>query len=672
MAILAALNIESILGTTLNILYVAFGLGMVIFFHELGHFAVAKWCNVLVERFSIGFGPILWRVKWGETEYALSAIPIGGYVKMLGQDDIDPSQMSAEEIAQDPRSYSAQSVGARMAIISAGVIMNVATALLFFAGGFGMGVEKPPPILGSVEIGLPAWKAGLHSGDEITRINDRNVEVFSDIMYGVALSVEKKLTVEGKHPDGTRFKVKIQPDEKSTRRRIGAVPTVGLKLIKPQDEKGFVTVPGTSASAANPPFEPGDVISRIDETDVATFSDLQQLLARKRSREVSFYVNRKRRNQPIEIVTKPRRFRRLGLQMDMGPVSAIVEKSPAAEAGLKVGDKITTVDDMVVGQQIDPLRLPDYFADHHGQEVKIDLMRPAISGEDEELTIRLRPLDKPGWTEKPDAPGLPISSPAVGIAYHLNSTVRNVGQGSPAFGKIEQGERIQQMELFLSKDAPRDGFKEEPIVIKFDQKQNDERIQNWAYAFWLMQSFPGRDVKLLVRNAGKVRTVDLKPRPIEGENWYLPTRGIRLGLLMKTQKAASTGKAIQMGLTHTKNALTDIYLTLRNLFGGRLSVRELHGPIGIATVAYQVASNGIPDLLLFLGFLSVNLAVLNFLPIPVLDGGHMVFLIWEAVTRKKPSEKVLVAATYVGMAFVLGLMLLVFYLDIFVHGIAAR
>jgi membrane-associated protease RseP (regulator of RpoE activity) len=79
------------------------GAGLVIFFHELGHFAVAKWCDVNVERFSIGFGPILWSFKRGETEYALSLIPFGGYVKMLGQDDMDATQMTNEEIAQDPQ-----------------------------------------------------------------------------------------------------------------------------------------------------------------------------------------------------------------------------------------------------------------------------------------------------------------------------------------------------------------------------------------------------------------------------------------------------------------------------------------------------------------------------------------------------------------------------------------
>ena len=82
-------------GTLLNIPDVAVRLTLVILFHELGQFAVAKWCGVQVELFSIGFGPILLRFKFknGETEYALSAIPFGGYVKMLGQDDTDPSQM---------------------------------------------------------------------------------------------------------------------------------------------------------------------------------------------------------------------------------------------------------------------------------------------------------------------------------------------------------------------------------------------------------------------------------------------------------------------------------------------------------------------------------------------------------------------------------------------------
>jgi regulator of sigma E protease len=146
-------------------------------------------------------------------------------------------------------------------------------------------------------------------------------------------------------------------------------------------------------------------------------------------------------------------------------------------------------------------------------------------------------------------------------------------------------------------------------------------------------------------------------------------RGLIADGLSVEMRADGFADAMAMGLTHTRDSIIDIYLTLRNLIARRLSPKELRGPIGIAEVAYQVASQGLPELLLFLGFLSVNLAVINFLPIPVLDGGHMVFLTWEAVTRKKPSERVLATATYFGMAFVLGLMMLVLYLDIFVHKI---
>src|SRR5690606_31275150 len=134
-------------------------------------FAVAKWCQVQVERFSIGFGPILWSRKWGETEYALSAIPFGGYVKMLGQDDLDPGQESSGEVAENPRSYTAKTVPQRMAIISAGVIMNVITGFLFYVIAMRMGTQGLGNEVGSVPPGIRAWKAGIQQDDELVSIN---------------------------------------------------------------------------------------------------------------------------------------------------------------------------------------------------------------------------------------------------------------------------------------------------------------------------------------------------------------------------------------------------------------------------------------------------------------------------------------------------------------------
>jgi regulator of sigma E protease len=175
------------------------------------------------------------------------------------------------------------------------------------------------------------------------------------------------------------------------------------------------------------------------------------------------------------------------------------------------------------------------------------------------------------------------------------------------------------------------------------------------------------DAKVTLKFKGDAKQYEIKPVPSK-EEWYIAQRGIFLQPQSQLLIADTWGDAFKMGVYQTQNTGLDIYMTLRNLISRDLSPQNLSGPVGIAKAAYAVSKQGIPQLLMFLGLLSINLAILNFLPIPVLDGGHMVFLIWEGVTRRKPSEKVLIAASYVGMAFVLGLMLFVLYLDFFVHG----
>src|SRR5947207_501139 len=144
------------------------GLGFVIFIHELGHFLLAKWNGVKVEKFSIGFGPTVFGFRRGETEYVLAAIPLGGFVKMLGEGPEDEQSQTT-----DPRAYPNKSVGARMAIISAGVIMNVLLGLACFVYAYGHGMEEVPAMIGHVAAGSPAYKAGLRAGDEIESIDGR-------------------------------------------------------------------------------------------------------------------------------------------------------------------------------------------------------------------------------------------------------------------------------------------------------------------------------------------------------------------------------------------------------------------------------------------------------------------------------------------------------------------
>jgi regulator of sigma E protease len=199
----------------LNIVMVLLGLGLVIFIHELGHFAVAKWCGVKVERFSIGFGPVILKYTQGETEYALSLVPFGGYVKMLGQDDADPSQQTDDRLTRDPRSYTSKTVLQRMAIISAGVFNNMVSAVLFFILAFLFGVTYEPAVVGNVAPGMPAWQAGLRMGDRITRVGNREDSQlrFMDIRQIVALS-QGPIEIEGLR-NGQPFKTSVEPTVKN-------------------------------------------------------------------------------------------------------------------------------------------------------------------------------------------------------------------------------------------------------------------------------------------------------------------------------------------------------------------------------------------------------------------------------------------------------------------------
>ena len=222
-------------------LEVAVGLGFVIFVHELGHFAVAKMCGVKVDKFFIGFdigGLKLCSFRWGETLYGIGILPLGGYVKMLGQED-NPAQLrkemerarqeaasgsatgrgrsrqrrrggrrtvrrrraSAEKRLFDPRSYLAKSVPQRMAIISAGVIMNMIFALVFAVVAFAFfGVKQNPTVVGSVMAGGAAWQAGVQADDEILEVAGRKVHNFrhmteeivnADLAHGIPLLIQR-------------------------------------------------------------------------------------------------------------------------------------------------------------------------------------------------------------------------------------------------------------------------------------------------------------------------------------------------------------------------------------------------------------------------------------------------------------------------------------------------
>ena len=650
-----------------NVALAALGLGLVIFLHELGHFAVAKWCDVNVERFSIGFGPVLFSRKYGETEYALSLIPFGGYVKMLGQDDADPSQLTSEEIAADPRSYVAKSVLQRMAIISAGVTMNVLTAFLFFIIVFKAGFPTSPSLIGDARPGMPAWEAGIAAGDLIEKINGSPISTFVDLQMSVALS-SGPLRLEGKHADGAQFDITVEPDATRSHPQIGVTPMESLTV--------YETVPGRFGADAEQGIRKGDQITKVGDHEVKTAVEFHRAVAANTKNPLVITVDRffdakgnKLPNPTVETITLTDNFfRTLGITLDTGPIVAVQNGSPAEKAGLKKGDKLAALDGLNIGTEIDPLKLPVEFAKRAGTEIEVIVTRQPVGGGRESVTLKLVPDDAPGWLDQPELPGEPLSIPSIGVAFQLLPVVLAVAPNSPAEKAGIKPGPLKRMLLTKRADLTnnQDDVKESTITIKFD----DSDVNNCAWAFWMLQRFPQRKVTLSVTEDSNLVDVDVNPEP--DPNWLLPIVGVRLESKRLMQKADTIGEACAMSIRHTRTSALNIYLTLRSLVTGRVSYKELHGPLGIAKTAYQFAQEGWIAMLLFLGFLSVNLAVLNFLPIPVLDGGHMVFLIWEACTRRKPNEKVLIGATYVGFAFLLCLMALVLYLDLFIHPFAKK
>jgi regulator of sigma E protease len=654
-------------GNLSNIGLAALGLGLVIFLHELGHFAVAKWCNVFVERFSIGFGPVLFSRKWGETEYALSLIPFGGYVKMLGQDDADPSQLTNEEIAQDPRSYVAKNVYQRMAIISAGVTMNILTALLFFVIVFKTGFPVQPSLIGDVRAGMPAWEAGLDAGDRIEKIDGRSIRTYQELQLSVALS-SGPLRLEGTRADGKPFDITVDPDAKGSHPQIGVMPMDSLTV--------YEVLPGLATSRAQPSFRPGDQIIKVGDRQVKNAVEFHHAVAANTADTLEVTVDRKNdeagkplSSPSVETITiTDNYFRTLGLTLDSGPIAAVRHGSPAEKAGLKKGDKLANLDGLNIGTQIDPLKLPVEFAKRAGKEIEVVVTRQNVGGGQESKTVKLVPDDIPGWLDKPEWEGEPLAIPSIGAAFHILPVVLAVEPGSAADKAGVKPGPIKKITLVKRTDLPnnQDLDKDSSVTVNFDQAKSN----NCAFAFWLIQRLPQRKIVLTITEDGKPKDVEVIPQL--DRDWPLPIIGLRLESERLIQKADSLQEAISMSFAKTRSSALDIYLTLRSLVTRRVSVKELHGPLGIANAAYQVAQQGWVAMLLFLGFLSVNLAVLNFLPIPVLDGGHMVFLIWEAVTRRRPSERVMIGATYVGFAFLLGLMALVLYLDLFVHPFAKK
>ena len=191
-------------------------LGVLIFFHELGHFLCAKAFGVGVEKFSLGFGPKLVSKTVGRTEYCISAIPLGGFVKMVGEqpdEEIDP--------ADQPLSFTHKSVGRRMIIVAAGPVFNFVLAVLIFFFVFGIsGLMVLQPVIGEVKADSPGQAAGLQAGDRIVGIGGETIENWSEMAQVISESGGRALNVVVERGKET-IEMQIAPEKQSLENIFG-------------------------------------------------------------------------------------------------------------------------------------------------------------------------------------------------------------------------------------------------------------------------------------------------------------------------------------------------------------------------------------------------------------------------------------------------------------------
>jgi len=199
-----------------------------------------------------------------------------------------------------------------------------------------------------------------------------------------------------------------------------------------------------------------------------------------------------------------------------------------------------------------------------------------------------------------------------------------------------------------------------PFVFGKADLQDDA---TWPSVVSQLQAvLPQSTVKLTWTRDGKAMSAEATPR--DAEDFFDDARGLRLYPLQITHTATNWGEAFGLGFRETKEKLLQTLLILRRLVTGRLSPTNLSGPAGIIFAAGSFASEGFPSLLMFLVLLSANLAILNFLPIPALDGGHMLFLTAEAIRGKPVDEKLQVRLTVAGVLCLLSLMVFATAMDI--------
>ena len=706
MELLALALTEILTHNVIPILMFLVGLGVVIFVHELGHFVMARLVGIRVETFALGMGPRLFGVRGKETDYCVRLVPLGGYVKMAGQEDFGP----LKDEDKDPRSFVNKTVGQRMGVIAAGVIMNVIFAALGFVVVGLIGINFPAPVIGHVEPGFPAaetaivWQAppegqpeettGLVPGDRILSINGSAVHRFDRIMYASMLA-----------RDGEQFEIEVaRPLDGAT---ILGVAQIGvMKGASPSGEDSKVFQFGVG---------PADTLV-LASPEGATFGD------------DGFAAGQRVLAIDGETIEDPWQIDTIEADLTGKPVTVTVAladdpqttKDVLVQPRLITGNEAYAVAITTDGQLrrvtgIDPV-LDDEGESVAPPQLRLTLWSEAEDPEAEPVTQRIDAddltesmLDVLGMTPRFRFGAIYDDSPAEDAALLPGDVVISYGgQHLPSLAEFLQANR-DAMDGGTQIIVLRDGITEGPIDITPDEENgraiigtrpdidqehlvvgyvrpgsaadragitrgcliqtvNGQSVATWPELIAVLAAGGDEPINLTGVNGSQPFEADLGPladTDFSADDYayrIFPFR--RFQPLEVTIRFSNPLAAIEWGSQETYFLIRMDYANIRALFGRTVSAKELRGPVGIAEVAVKVARQSGIRFVYFMAMLSVFVAVCNFLPLPVLDGGHAVFLIIEKVRGKPLSAKVMNAIQVVGLVLLLGLVLLVTWRDI--------
>ena len=531
-------------------------LGGLIFFHELGHYLVAKFFRVKVETFSLGFGKKILKKKWGETEYCLSLVPLGGYVKLMGDDPYKPVPPEETE-----RAFSTQALYKRFAIVAAGPIANLLLAYVLFMVVFWVGQPQVSSHVGAVAVGSPAWNAGIRPGDKITAIDSTPLRTWQEMeqFFRSRDGQTIQLTIDREQGE---IKLPVTLTKVQAKNAYGEEETVGgIKGMTPSPLASVVGISDSQSPAYQAGLRTGDYIKMVGSKEVGSFDELSELLD---------------------------------------------------DAG-KEGDTVVLKYERQKEGSKTPLE----------GSVNLTLVDPKVSG----VVIRL---------------GM---SPS-------DTFVRQVSKDSPAEkGGLLVGDQIVQV-----------GDKR---ILQFDTVV--EAVQEYGVQ--------GQPVPVLIRRDGKDLTLNLSPIETEQEDpiTHQKFKKYMIGFapFLVYQEAEYTTvmirdvpKLIITAVSETNELARKMVVSLAKLATGSISIKNLGGPVLIATVAGKSLDAGVVHFLQMMALISINLFLLNLFPVPILDGGHLLFFTIEAIKGKPVTIRTMEIANQIGMVFILTLVVLTLFNDI--------